>query len=745
MRFAFRCQNSILSWGIISFLSLTTLAIEVDLPVSATTAKVESDNTAVYYSSPPLLLGNDGDASTGGFHVFSLEGTTPLNEFLSKVPGRTKLVTAIYDIAKTDYVMTIAQTDSAMRAFTVGGEEVAQKTALGDWSALCPWKSNVSGNQYMFLFGKKQVVQLAVQAEDGKPKMKEVQTFNVPIEASSCVASTSGQVFFATDDNKDVHSFNITESTATPATNIVGQAPDDIEGLAMYIGLSTEYLLVASKDAVAVYSSGFNLSGTMKISGVVDPEIKGISVHQTSSTLAYALEDADGKSFATSSLDAAFKSLSLDVNTSFNPKSVAVNATQTTCGKCNSNGFCNKSTNGTNCDCFAGFTGDSCKDVTCVDNCSGHGTCTGANECTCDSGFGGLQCSFSLVEPKLETAANGGDGDDPAVWISPTSFDQSRIITTTKSGAGAGLAVFDLQGQFLQSLSAAEPNNVDVVYGFNLGNNITTDLAYAGCRGDNTLCLFPISSHGTLSTIGGGSQPTIPDFEVYGSCSYKSQKTGTQFLFVNSKKAQYLQYSLIATSNGTLSTTLVRNFTAGSGRQTEGCVADEPNGRLILGEETEGLWSYDAEPDNLTPEGIKIAKVSTYTEFKAGDLYADVEGVTIVPGKNLSDGFIIVSNQGVSAYAVYERAPPHTFVKMFTIGNSADGKVDHVSNTDGVTVVGNRLNDQFPSGMVVVHDDANELAEGGTSAEASFKMVSLADVLSEEQLGRVDKEWNPRG
>jgi 3-phytase len=45
---------------------------------------------------------------------------------------------------------------------------------------------------------------------------------------------------------------------------------------------------------------------------------------------------------------------------------------------------------------------------------------------------------------------------------------------------------------------------------------------------------------------------------------------------------------------------------------------------------------------------------------------------------------------------------------------------------------------------VVVHDDANELKGGGTSEEASFKLVSLADVLGGELLEKVDKEWDPR-
>ena len=71
--------------------------------------------------------------------------------------------------------------------------------------------------------------------------------------------------------------------------------------------------------------------------------------------------------------------------------------------------------------------------------------------------------------------------------------------------------------------------------------------------------------------------------------------------------------------------------------------------------------------------------------------------------------------------------------------------MDHVSNTDGIAAVGNRLNAQFPAGLIVVHDDANELSKGGTAVEASFKLVSLKDVLQKPGLlERIDTQWDPR-
>jgi 3-phytase len=223
---------------------------------------------------------------------------------------------------------------------------------------------------------------------------------------------------------------------------------------------------------------------------------------------------------------------------------------------------------------------------------------------------------------------------------------------------------------------------------------------------------------------------------------YKSPSTGKQYLFVNEKSSRYLQYELTA-ADGVLATTLVRDFMAGSGGQVEGCVSDEGNGWVLIGEEPHALWKYGAEPDS-TVEGVAIATVGD------GHLYADVEGVTLVYGPSPEQGFIMVSCQGVSAYNIYRRRAPHEFVATFTITSSTDGQVDAVSNTDGITAMGTALGDEYPYGLLVVHDDANQLPAGGTSDEASFKLVSLQRILGASGLagmnllGDIDSQWDPR-
>jgi 3-phytase len=280
------------------------------------------------------------------------------------------------------------------------------------------------------------------------------------------------------------------ESTNTPAVKTVSETVD-VAGIFTYHGASADYLLVAHDEEVDVYDDGFVQKGTIPVSGIERLSIEGgISVYQGSSSgyssgaLALAFEGEDSTGVAVGPLDGVLAPLGIETNTKYDPRiSPCNNCQRTISEKCSFNGY--RGDNGS-CQCFAGFTGRDCSQTNCKNGCSGNGRCTGPNTCSCRDGWQGPDCSFVAVKPKYETAPNGGDGDDPAIWIHPINSNQSRIVTTTKSEAGAGFAVFDLKGNLLQHTPAEEPNNVDVIYNFTVGSR-TTDLTFAACRGDNTL------------------------------------------------------------------------------------------------------------------------------------------------------------------------------------------------------------------------------------------------------------------
>lgn len=301
-------------------------------------------------------------------------------------------------------------------------------------------------------------------------------------------------MYLSTDDDKGVYFFDLAESVESPQISKLGEAEDDVTGLAVYASTrgSADYLFVAQESVIGVYDQSFELVGTLALVGLEDIEIQGLSIYQAPTekyaegALVYAIEaDGDVAGFGVSSLENVFEQLGIASNTAYDPRGQDHCASLSPiCKQCSGNGFCSKGSDA--CACFAGFAGSTCDQFQCTDNCSGHGECVGANECACDAGWGGLHCSFIVVEATYETEANGGDGDDPAIWISPEAPEKSRIITTTKSTAGAGLGVFDLTGKLLQTIYAGEPNNVDVIYNFQAGER-TIDLAFAACRADDTL------------------------------------------------------------------------------------------------------------------------------------------------------------------------------------------------------------------------------------------------------------------
>jgi 3-phytase len=319
------------------------------------------------------------------------------------------------------------------------------------------------------------------------------------------------------------------------------------------------------------------------------------------------------------------------------------------------------------------------------------------------------QAAVAIIAPQAQTepmARQGDAADDPAIWLSRNPAD-ARILGTNKK---QGLLVYDLQGKQTQLLEVGRLNNVDVRQNIQLGGS-KVDLAVATQRDDNSMMLFSINASGEVAEA--GRFPTGLK-SIYGMCLYQPASGGVE-AFINDKDGTFQQYS-IGLEGGKFSATLLRSFKVAT--QPEGCVADDANARLFLGEETRGIWTTSADaakPDALT----MVLPVGAH-------LTADVEGMAIYrkPGAKPDTGYLIVSSQGDSSYVVLDAQAPYKVRGRFKVGFNLPAGIDGTSETDGLDVTSANLGGAYAQGMLVIQDGYKRLPDG----PQNFKYVAWGDV-----------------
>ena len=311
--------------------------------------------------------------------------------------------------------------------------------------------------------------------------------------------------------------------------------------------------------------------------------------------------------------------------------------------------------------------------------------------------------------------------DDPAVWVDEADPEASLIVATNKL---RGLVVYGLDGAVVSTNDVGRVNNVDLRDGVDVGGEETIVVA-ATNRTTWTIDVLALDpDSGDLTPL--LDDPISPDFDEdpYGLCLYRSAASGGLYVFANDQGGAVEQWRLDRGDTG-LTGTRVRSWAVGS--QTEGCVADDANGWLFIGEEEVGIWRYHAEPGLSTAARVAVDRVGV-GEPGGGHLASHVEGLSIYapPGGGPDNGFLVASSQGNHTYVVYDRAPPHAYRGTFRVGEA--GALDAVEDTDGLHVVSAPLGPGYPMGLLVVQDGVN-LAPDGAEANQNFKLVSWRDVL----------------
>jgi 3-phytase len=287
--------------------------------------------------------------------------------------------------------------------------------------------------------------------------------------------------------------------------------------------------------------------------------------------------------------------------------------------------------------------------------------------------------------------------------VHPRDATLSRVLGTNKK---QGLLVYDLQGKQLQFLESGRLNNVDVRQAVRFDGQ-TFDVAVASQRDDNSIVLYGIDADGSVGEL---ARFATGFPEIYGICLFQPRAGGLEVI-ANDKRGAFRQYRIVRTGD-TWSAQLGREFKVAS--QPEGCVADDRNERLFIGEEKRGVWTLGARIDQ--PTGL------TRVLGIGKDLRPDVEGMAIYHGTAAS--YLVVSSQGDSSYVVLDALAPYRVRGRFKVGFNLAAGIDGTSDTDGLDVTSRNLGGPYGNGMLVIQDGYKRMPDG----TQNFKYVAWEDV-----------------
>lgn len=310
--------------------------------------------------------------------------------------------------------------------------------------------------------------------------------------------------------------------------------------------------------------------------------------------------------------------------------------------------------------------------------------------------------------------------DDPAVWVDEADLEASLIVATNKL---RGLVVYGLDGTVVSTNDVGRVNNVDLETAW---TSLATTRSSSRFTNRTTWTIDVLS----LEPDGGALTPLLdapisPDFEEdpYALYLYRNAASRALYVFANDQGGA-LEHCRVDPGDTGLTATRVRSWAVGT--QTEGCVADDANGWLFIGQEKDGICRYRAEPGLSTAERLAVDPVGV-GEPAGGHLASNVADPSIYapPGGGPDDGFLVASSQGNNTYLVYDRAPPHAYRKRFRLADAgAPRRPGHRRTRRRVGPAPPR----YPMGLLVVQDGVN-LAPEGAEANQNFKPVPWQEVL----------------
>ncbi|MEM7556183.1 MAG: phytase, partial [Cyanobacteria bacterium P01_A01_bin.84] len=176
----------------------------------------------------------------------------------------------------------------------------------------------------------------------------------------------------------------------------------------------------------------------------------------------------------------------------------------------------------------------------------------------------------------------------------------------------------------------------------------------------------------------------------------------------------------------------------------------------IVPNPSEFFWWDSLHPSAAAYELVSELTIKEFTQQidlleddSESPLVSDIEGLTIYYGAD-GEGYLIASSQGDSSYAVFSREGNNEYLGSFTIGKNGD--IDQVNETDGLDIINVPLGDEYPNGLLVVQDGANDPQvvvqddEELENVSTNFKFVDLSELVKAlpDKIKLDTTSYNPR-
>ncbi|WP_236572346.1 MULTISPECIES: phytase [unclassified Nocardiopsis] len=406
---------------------------------------------------------------------------------------------------------------------------------------------------------------------------------------------------------------------------------------------------------------------------------------------------------------------------------------------------------------------------------------------------------YRVETPPVFNDDNDADADDPAIWVHPRRDAASLVITTAKEG---GLYVHDLGGREVQHVAAPPApgpgdavgrlNNVDVVYGFELGGR-RVDLAVVSDRGRDQVRVYAVDARaaargrapltdvtdaeGAPFVFSADQAEVNEAFTAYGLTTW-SDGEDVYAVVSRSDGARLALLRLVARGGAVgyehvAQADLPTSFPLPDGSVWEPCVdpgelpvaeglvVDAERGLLYVGYEQVGVLRMPADL-SAAPELVDtVAEFGVPARYDAGAddcvqgedpgfggslLSADVEGLALYRASD-GEGYLIASSQGSDTFVVYDRDPGtgNAPLGSFRVGSRGD----MVSHTDGIEVLNVPVG-RFRGGLFVSQDGENQPdavgEDGEVREQTNVKFTRWEDIAAVFEPGlAVDTEgWHPR-